>query len=326
MWSAGGLAAAVGYADSHPAVWRRAPDGNWSLVSAATLGGVGGHLTSVAEGPQGWIAAGSARVNGTVEPVAYQSADGVTWTPLPALTSLAGRDAQFLGAAAGSGGYLVVGRLGSGSRTSAAMWWSGDLKGWVNGGDSGSTGSLAAAAVPVGHGFAAVGSAMNCHTIWTSADGKKWAAHDLAKPAGAQSAALRAVAAGAGGRIVATGFAVKAGRDLPIVVTSADGGRHFTQVVLSAPAGPASVTAVTTTSDGFVAAGEAGPAAARRPVSWTSVDGLTWTAATPLGGAGAGDITALTDSGAPAGPSAAAAVTGTVQRGPATTLLPVPAR
>jgi hypothetical protein len=345
LWSGGGLTIAAGYADNHPAVWRRAPDGNWSLVSTATLGGLPGHLTSVAEGPQGWIAAGSDNVNGTVEPVAYQSADGVTWTPLPSLTTLAGASAQFLGVAAGPGGYLVVGRTGSGRGVAAAMWWSGDLKSWSNGGDSGNTGSLATAAVPVGNGFAAVGSEMNCHTIWTSPDGKHWTGHDLAKPDGAQSATLHSVTAGAGGTIVAAGFAVKDGRDLPIVVTSTDNGQHVTQVVLGVPAGPASssatastatastgtvstgtVTAVTATSDGFVAAGEAGSGSGQHAVTWTSKDGLTWTAATPLSGAAAGgEVTALTDTSAAADGDGSPAVTGTVQQGATTALVPVPA-
>ena len=84
MWSAGGTTMAVGYADGHPAVWRHASDGAWSLVSAAALGGLTGHLTSVAHGPSGWIAVGSMSENGTVEPVVFGSPDGVTWLRLPA--------------------------------------------------------------------------------------------------------------------------------------------------------------------------------------------------------------------------------------------------
>ena len=101
MWSAGGTTMAVGYADGHPAVWRHAADGTWSLVSAAVLGAVTGHLTSVAQGPSGWIAVGSVNENGTVEPAVFGSADGVTWQTMTALTALAGSDAQFLGVAAG---------------------------------------------------------------------------------------------------------------------------------------------------------------------------------------------------------------------------------
>ena len=73
LWSAGGTTMAVGYADAHPAVWRHATDGTWSLVSAAALGGLTGHLSSVAQGPSGWIAVGSVNDNGTVEPVVFWS-------------------------------------------------------------------------------------------------------------------------------------------------------------------------------------------------------------------------------------------------------------
>ena len=159
-------------------------------MSAAALGGLTGHLTSVAEGPSGWIAVGSMNENGTAEPVVFWSPDGVTWTPQPALTDLAGSGAQFLGVAAGPGGYLVVGKHGSGGQARVALWWSADLKNWANGETSGGAGSFAAAAVAVGNGFVAVGSENNCHTIWTSADGRNWTAHDLAKPSGATTATL----------------------------------------------------------------------------------------------------------------------------------------
>jgi hypothetical protein len=317
MWSAGGTTMAVGYADAHPAVWRHAANGTWSLVSASALGGLTGHLTSVAQGPSGWIAVGAMNADGAVEPVVFGSPDGVTWTPQPALTGVAGSDAQFLGVAAGPGGYLVVGKQGSGNQAHVALWWSADLKNWVNGETNGSAGSFAAAAVAVGNGFVAVGSENNCHTIWTSPDGRNWTAHDLTKPSGATTATLLSVAVDQGGRFVAAGFATSGAGDIPIVVTSADGGAHVTQVVLTAPEGPATVTAVTATGDGFVAVGLAGPANARHAVAWTSANALTWSTATPLTAAGTSEITALTDSGT--------TVTGTAQRGTTPALLTVPA-
>jgi hypothetical protein len=322
LWSASGVTVAAGYADGHPAVWRLGPSGHWALVSAAVFGGLTGHLTSVVQGPQGWIAVGSVAVNGTPEPVVYHSADGMTWSPLSALTSLAGSGAQFLGVAAGPGGYLVVGRQGAGPQTAAALWWSGNLTSWSNGGNSGNTGSLAAGAVAVGDGFIAVGSEHNCHTIWTSPDGRHWTAHDLAKPEGAHAATLRSVVASASGRIVAAGFATNNTGNIPLVVASAADGTQLTQVVLDAPDGPATVTAVTATGTGFVAAGLSGPANAQRAVTWTSKNGLTWSAATPVTAAGAGQITALTATST-AGPGPV--VTGTAQRGASPVLLTVPA-
>jgi hypothetical protein len=78
------------------------------------------------------------------------------------------------------------------------------------------------------------------------------------------------------------------------------------------------VTGVTATGSGFVAAGMIGPAKAQRAVTWTSADGLTWSAATPLSPATGTTITALTTSGGN--------VTGTLQRGmdPAVLTLPAP--
>jgi hypothetical protein len=242
----------------------------------------------------------------------------VTWAQLPALTDLAGGNAQFLGVAAGPGGYLVVGKQGGGSQARVTLWWSADLKNWANGETNASGGSFAAAAAAVGNGFVAVGSENNCHTIWTTADGRNWTAHDLAKPAGTTTAALRSVAVGQGGRFVAAGFATDSAGDIPIVVTSADDGAQVTQVVLRAPQGPATVTAVTATSDGFVAAGLAGAGNAQHAVEWTSPDGRTWSAATPVSSAGANEITALTDSGT--------GVTGTAQQGTGPSVLTLPVR
>jgi hypothetical protein len=287
---------AVGYADAHPAVWRHASDGTWSLVSRA-LGGLTGHFTSVADGQDGWIAVGSMNVNGSVEPVVCWSPDGVTWTPQTALTNLAGNGAQFLGVAAGPGGYLVVGKDGSGNQAHVALWWSADLKNWTNGETSGGAGSFAAAAVAVGNGFVAAGAENNCHTIWTSPDGKDWTAHDLAKPSGATSATLSSIAADQSGRFVAAGSATTRAGEIPLVVTSSAGGAQLNQVVLGAAGQPAQVSAVTSTGNGFVAVGQAGPANAQHAVEWTSTDGLTWSAATRISAAGTSPVTALTDTG-----------------------------
>jgi len=331
MWTVGGTTMAVGYADDHPAVWRHAANGTWSLVSATVFGGLTGHLTSVAQGPSGWIAVGSANENGAVEPTVFGSADGVTWQTMTALTALAGSDAQFLGVAAGAGGYLVVGRQEIGNQSYAAMWWSSDLTHWVTGDNNGTPGSFAAAAVAVTDGFVAVGSENDGHTIWTSLDGQHWTAHDLAKPSGATTATLRSVALGQGGRFVAAGFATSSAGDIPIVVTSAGAAAQVTQVVLRAPNGPATVTAVTATSDGYVAVGQAGPANAQYAVTWTSPDGLTWSPAAPLRAAGTSEVTALTatpTTGTPAkgAPAAGTTVTATAQHGatPAVLTLPAP--
>ena len=192
MWSASGTIVAVGMADGHPAIWRRALNGGWPLVSAADLGTMSGHLTSVAHGPSGWIAVGSVTASGVAQPMVYTSADGVTWRTVPSLTAMTRSDAQFLGVAAGPGGYLVVGREGTGKQKFAQLWWSGDLANWTAGGSSGYHNSLAIAAVADGDGFVAAGSQADCHTIWTSPDGMHWTTHDVTRPARAdRDTALR---------------------------------------------------------------------------------------------------------------------------------------
>jgi F0F1-type ATP synthase membrane subunit c/vacuolar-type H+-ATPase subunit K len=317
IWSANGTTLAAGDADGHPAVWRRALDGNWSMVSAAVLGGLTGHLTSVVQGPSGWIAVGSVAENRAAEPVVFASADGVTWKPLAALTALAGSNAQFLGVAAGPGGYLVVGRQGSGTRAYASLWWSADLRNWTGGGNSGYTGSFAAGAVAVGSGFVAVGSQGDLPAIWASTNGRQWTVYDIAKPPGAQTATLRYVAASPAGTFVAAGFGVNSAGAIPIVVASPDGGAHLTQVVLASPDGPATGTTGPAAGSGFVAVGLAGPANDQRAVAWTSADGLTWSAPIPVTSAGGSPITALTDKGS--------TVTGTAQQGADPSILTVPA-
>jgi hypothetical protein len=318
MWSASGTVLAVGTADGHPAVWRRALNGSWPLVSAAVLDTMSGHLTSVARGPLGWIAVGSVAGNGSAEPVVYTSSDGVRWQPLASLTAFAGGGAQFLGVAAGPGGYLVVGRQGSGKLKFAQLWWSANLRNWTAGGSSGYHNSLASAAVADGDGFVAAGSQADCHTIWTSPDGKHWTTHDIPRPAGARTATLRYATAGAGGQVVAAGFATNAAGGIPIVVTTVAGGARITQVVLPAGGVPGVVTGVTATGGGFVAAGMIGTGKAQQAVTWTSADGLTWSAASPLGHASGTDITALASTGS--------TVTGIIQQGmdPAAKTLPLP--
>lgn len=322
MWSADGITMAVGYADGHPAVWRHAADGSWSLVSTAVLGGVTGHLTAVAQGPSGWIAVGSVQANGVAEPAVFTSADGVTWQQMTGLTTLAGGNAQFLGVAAGRSGYLVVGKQGTGGQRAVALWWSGDLKNWVNGASSGPAGSVATAAVATTAGFVAVGSENGCHTFWTSADGQRWTAHDLAKPNGASAATFTSVAAGQGGqadRFVAAGVATTSAGDLPIVVTAANDGTHISQTVLSSAGGPGAATAVTATASGFLAVGTAGPANAHHAVTWTSTEGRIWTPAAPLPAAGNSEITAL------ATPSTGTTLTATAQQGASPAIFTFPA-
>jgi hypothetical protein len=301
--SAGSVRLAVGAADGHPAIWRHAASGAWTLVSAASPAVYrrpgDERLTSIAHGPAGWIAVGGAVSGALQQPVVVTSADGMTWQALDAVTEFAGPDSYVTAVTAGPDGYVVVGRHVSGHMMIAAMWWSADLRAWHQGTNGGLDGHIlpssvyAVAAVPAG--FVGVGTHGDCHSIWTSPDGRHWTVHDIRVPAGATSAMLSQVTVN-GTHVVAAGYAVTRAGHIPIVVVSADGGRHWHQVVLTAPGGLGAVTALTEAGSGFVAAGQSGPPRAQRAVTWTSPDGLTWPAPTPIGG-GTHQITALSAAG-----------------------------
>jgi len=306
-----GTGLAVGSADGHPAIWRRAPDGAWTLASAAAPAlfqrpGMES-LTSVAHGPAGWIAVGGV-VSGTAQqPIVVTSPDGVTWHAMDGTAPFTGPGTFVMGVTASQHGYVVVGMQVSGGRTFAALWWSADLRNWVAGSNGGLDGRLEASTVyAVGvtpTGFVAAGTHGDNAAIWTSADGRNWGILDVSGPAGAPAAALHEIAVN-GTHVVLAGYWAAKGGDVPLVVASTDSGSHWRQVALGASAGSAAVTALTAAGNGFVATGLAGPAGAQHAVTWSSPDGLTWSAASPVN---AGQITALTVTGS--------TVSGTAQRG-----------
>jgi hypothetical protein len=308
--TAAGTRLAVGSADGHPAIWRRGADGAWTLVSAAAPAlfqrpGMES-LTSVAHGPAGWLAVGDV-VSGTAQrPVVVTSSDGRTWHAVDGTAPFAGPGTFVMAVTASRGGYVVVGKQVSGGRTFAALWWSADLRNWAAGSNGGLDGRLQSSAVyavdATAMGFVAAGTHGGAAAIWTSADGRSWSNLDVPGPAGAP-AALREVAVN-GTRVVVAGYAAGKAGDVPLLVVSTDSGSHWRQVPLGAPAGSAAVTALTAAGNGFVAAGLAGPAGAQHAVTWSSPDGLTWSAAAPVT---AGQITALTATGG--------TVSGTAQRG-----------
>jgi len=224
---------AAGSADGRPAIWRRSAGGAWALVSAASPAvsrqpGTG-RLAGVAHGPAGWVAVGEAGSGAAPQPVVVTSADGVTWQAPGSLAAFAGPPGYvtyLTGAAAGPGGYVVVGRQVSATRTIAAMWWSAGLRNWVQASNGGLDGRLkpstARAAAATGAGFVAAGTRGAGGALWTSADGRNWTVHDQAAPAGASAAVLRLVAA-AGGRVAAAGQAGPAGAGQAVTWRSPDG-------------------------------------------------------------------------------------------------------
>ena len=308
--AAGGIRLAVGAADGHPAIWRRAADGSWTLISASSSAvsqrpGTDS-LLGVAHGPAGWIAVGATDAQGSQQPVVLTSADGATWQAVNS-TAFTAPGISVMGVTAGRSGYVVVGKQVSNGRTFAAMWWSGDLRNWTGGSNGGLDGRLESSAVyavgATATGFVAAGTHGGCHTIWTSADGKNWSVYDVPKPPGATDALLQQVAVN-GTRVVTAGYVVDKAGDAPVVVVSADGGKTWRQILLTAPGGVGAVSTLTAAGNGFVAAGVTGPAGAQHAVTWSSPDGITWSAATPVS---AGQITALSAVGS--------TVSGTAQRG-----------
>ena len=153
----------------------------------------------------------------------------------------------------------------------------------------------AVAATPAG--FIAVGTHADCHTAWVTADGHHWQSYDIPKPAGTTEPLLNHVAV-MGQLVVATGdIAAGAGR-YPLAVTSADGGVHWRTTSLGGPgdfSGPhGTVTALAADGTGFLAAGTS---AGQQAVTWTSPDGIAWSAAMPASGGGTQQITVLAADG-----------------------------
>jgi hypothetical protein len=282
--TAGATQLAVGSADGHPAIWHRGANGTWSLVSAnqAAVSQVPGveDLTSIAHGRAGWIAVGGV-VSGTANhPVVVTSADGVTWHAADAI-ALAGADLSVSAVAAGKDGYVIVGQEVDGTRQFAALWWSPDLRSWVRAANDNLDGRLAPSAVygvtATATGYVAVGSHSGTPAIWTSGAGLSWTLQSFLDPAGVSTASLRFVAA-SGARVVTAGTADTRAGDIPVVLASADNGTRWTQDVLPTAHGVGTVTALSPAGAGFVAAGLEGPAGGQRAVTWTSPDGVHWSA------------------------------------------------
>jgi hypothetical protein len=318
MTTAAGMTLAAGTADGHPAIWRRASNGSWTLVSATSLGALSGSagLTAVADGPAGWIAVGATSNGKSTAPVVLASADGERWQPVASLVAAAGAGTEFLGVAASRSGYVAVGRQMVGGRTFAVLWYSADLRTWTSDNNDGLDGRLEAstvnAVVATAGGFVAVGSHGAVQALWVSSDGRHWRMDSVSPPAGTASATLRSVAA-SGARVVAGGYAATRGGDVPVAVVSTDGGAQWRQVVLATPNGVGMVTALTAIPDGFTAAGVVGSGGSQRTVTWTSPDGLTWSRPVQTTDS---EITAL----APAGTTVMGA-----EQGAAPTLVALPA-
>jgi hypothetical protein len=260
-------------------------------------------LSGVAHGPAGWVAVGGVRAAVAPHPVVVTSPTGKNWQAADGSAAFAGTGVFTVAAAAGPGGYVIVGRQVVQGRSVPAAWWSAGLTGWQRAaglGGAGASQQMLAASSRAG-GFVAVGSDGSRPAAWMSPNGRTWTLASLPVPPDAARAQLQQVTVN-GRRIVAIGMsATPTGQTAPFAAESVNGGATWTQSLLPSPDGAAAVDAVAATGGGFTATGTYGTSGRRDVVIWTSTDGLTWTANSPsvtgLGGQGIQEITALTVSG-----------------------------
>jgi hypothetical protein len=301
---------AVGSANGYPAAWTSTDGGSsWTRAAGQPLAALNRpgvrQLTSVTYGPAGWLAVGGVTAVAAQHPVVVGSVNGIAWQAADGEAAFSRPGLFTEQAAAGPGGYVIVGYQVISGRTVAAAWWSAALAGWQRAGGTpdqrpGATQMVGVTATR--HGFVAVGSAGDAAAAWTSPDGRTWNQLRLPLPVGATRAVLQQVASH--GRVVAAvGTAlITTGLQVPFAARSSDGGVTWSESALPVPSGRGFVTALAAAGLGFVATGTFGATPGHQDVVvWTSADGSAWTAVTPAGqgltGPGIQAITALTASG-----------------------------
>jgi hypothetical protein len=314
---------AVGNAEGHAALWRRDGNGPWTLLRNRPGLPQGTILTGVAHGPAGWLAVGNVSPSGqpstaTVastgqQPVVLTSADGHAWRSAAGDAAFTQPGFTVNAVAASTIGYVVVGEQVQNGVPVDAMWYTPDLVNWTRGADtiattlssasSGMANSKIYAVAATAAGFVAVGTHNDCHTAWVTGDGRHWLSYDIPKPTGSKDPLLNHIAV-TGSTVVASGdLAVPNGTRVPLIVVSTDGGVHWKATSIGnygSYAGPqGTVTALTAGGPGFVAAGLVGQPGAQQAVTWTSLDGITWSGATPAA-TGTRQVTALASAASPA--------------------------
>lgn len=318
--SAGGREVAAGSAGGVPMIWTALAGGRWAADPPGTWAVPGVTLTGITHGSDGWLAIGRKALRGQSRLVLLTSRDALSWQAVPGLRALISKGTVITQAAAGPGGYVLVGEQVAVRRPAAVAWWSASPGAWTQAagtaipspapGRAARPPSRMLAVTTGGPGFVAAGSSGSRPAVWSSQDGRSWTAGVLPVPAGAQSALLQRVAAH-GQRVTAVGTELTPAGSLPFAAVSADGGRTWREFRLPLPAcqpggttaapAAARVTAIVAAGGGFVATGTCGVPGQLDVVVWSSGDGQTWTAAVPhrpgLSGPGAQQITALTVGG-----------------------------
>ncbi len=240
----GGTQVAVGGANGYPAAWTSANGGSsWVRAVGATPATFDRpgteQLTSVTHGAAGWLAVGDVTAGAPQHPVVLASADGQRWQAADGAAYFGERGLVTKQAAAGRGGYVIVGEQVTATGTLAAAWRSTTLAGataWQRAAVGESAGDTQLQAVTASStGFVAVGSSASQAAAWTSANGQAWHQVSLPMPIGAPRAVLQHVAS-SGRTVVAVGTAViTTGQRLPFAASSSNGGLTWTESVLPMP-------------------------------------------------------------------------------------------
>src|SRR5579859_5415938 len=191
-----GKQVAVGSANGYPAAWV-SPNGGmtWTRAtgqSQAVLDRPGvQQLTSVAYGPDGWLAVGGVIAVAPQHPVVLTSGNGSAWAAADREPAFSPPGLVTAQAAASPAGYVIVGSQSAGGRTTAAAWYAAGLTGWqrvtiTTQGTQQQMRAVTAAA----RGFVAVGADGDAPAAWTSPNGQAWTQQNVPLPVGATRAEI----------------------------------------------------------------------------------------------------------------------------------------
>ena len=175
-----GVVVAVGRSRNVPVAWTTQDGAAWTRHEVAVLSGGGTfeRMTSVAAGPQGFVAGGSIGPEvGDRHARFWTSMDGLVWQPVPD-DPVAFANAEVRSVTSLVGRFVAVGVLGSTQKPIGSVaWTSADGMHWTRHDSPAFDDGLAvaAAAAPFG-GVVAVGSTIDRREAvsWVSSDGEDW--------------------------------------------------------------------------------------------------------------------------------------------------------
>jgi hypothetical protein len=270
----GAVTTAAGDHDAR--MWTSRSGAIWSALPFD--GGPGDQsLTSVAAGPLGFVAAGVDRQPTGAVPMAWWSADGMSWSRAGLGPGSPFQPGQSIsGLAVGPSGVVAVGTIETGGDVDGMAWFSPDGTTWrtVPLGAAGFTGPAAQtvrAVTATTDGFVAVGDDANAErrvaVVWTSADGVTW----RRQPPDAAMGELptgRRTSGVAAGSIAGAGPVLAAGGGSSLQLWSSADGRRWAREESPVKGSP----------DGVLVATDGRSALAFTPASglWLRAPGASW--------------------------------------------------